>query len=188
MTRVIDRASAIAAGLTHYFTGKPCAHGHIERRSVTERKCLACVRLRSLSWRKDNGERVRELNRAYYAEYGERLREAQREWNAQNAEYAAHYARNARIERPEVARNWRQSNKGKVVRMTAKRRAAKLQRTPKWADTAAIAKFYENCPPGYQVDHVIPLRGRLVSGLHVLNNLQYLTKEENAKKGNKFIP
>lgn len=59
-------------------------------------------------------------------------------------------------------------------------------RTPKWADTLAIADFYSNCPPGYHVDHIIPLRGKLVSGLNVVDNLQYLTASENRKKNNTY--
>jgi hypothetical protein len=68
---------------------------------------------------------------------------------------------------------------------TAKYRAAKLNRTPQWADLDAIEDFYNNCPIGYHVDHEIPLQGCNVSGLHVLNNLQYLTAKENLEKHNK---
>jgi len=60
-------------------------------------------------------------------------------------------------------------------------------RLPKWADLKAIREFYMNKPKGYEVDHIIPLSGKLVSGLHVLENLQYLTIEENRSKNNKFI-
>ncbi len=68
-----------------------------------------------------------------------------------------------------------------------KRRAAKLKRTPKWADLKAIEKFYLECPDGMVVDHIIPLQGKNISGFHILENLQYLTPEENCKKNNKFI-
>lgn len=63
---------------------------------------------------------------------------------------------------------------------------AKINRTPKWADMDKIKAIYDKCPEGYHVDHVIPLQGELVSGLHVENNLQYLTASENASKKNKF--
>lgn len=69
--------------------------------------------------------------------------------------------------------------------ISAKRRAAKLNQTPKWADLKAIEEFYKNCPKGYSVDHIIPLQGKNVRGLHVLENLQYLTKSENSRKGNR---
>ena len=55
-----------------------------------------------------------------------------------------------------------------------------------WTESEEINKFYENCPEGYHVDHILPLKGKMVSGLHVLSNLQYLTVEENLRKGNKF--
>lgn len=58
--------------------------------------------------------------------------------------------------------------------------------TPRWADTAKIKLFYKTCPPGMVVDHVIPLQGKNVSGLHVLENLQYLPRSVNAKKSNSF--
>lgn len=66
-------------------------------------------------------------------------------------------------------------------------RCKKLQRTPKWSETEEIAKFYKLCPNGSVVDHIIPLQGVLVSGLHVLSNLQYLTASENSSKCNKFV-
>jgi len=59
-------------------------------------------------------------------------------------------------------------------------------RKPQWADTAAIEAFYQQCPEGYHVDHIIPLKGRAISGLHTLDNLQYLTKEQNENKSNKI--
>jgi hypothetical protein len=84
-------------------------------------------------------------------------------------------------------KNYRQG-KGRLLKnsLQAKRRASKLQRTVPWADLKAIKEFYANCPKGYAVDHIIPLQGTTVSGLHVLNNLQYLTPTQNSRKGNKY--
>lgn len=70
--------------------------------------------------------------------------------------------------------------------MGAWRRANKKKRTPKWANFSAIRKIYKECPKGHHVDHIIPLHGKEVCGLHVETNLQYLTASENCKKGNKL--
>lgn len=61
-----------------------------------------------------------------------------------------------------------------------------VERTPAWADIDLINKFYHNCPEGYHVDHIIPLRGELVNGLHIITNLQYLPASINIAKGNKY--
>jgi hypothetical protein len=75
----------------------------------------------------------------------------------------------------------------------ANRRAAQLQRTPPWADMEAIRAVYARAREisvatgvEHHVDHEIPLQGRLVSGLHVPNNLQVITGLENIKKRNRF--
>lgn len=57
---------------------------------------------------------------------------------------------------------------------------------PPWADRKAIEVIYANRPPGHHVDHIIPLKGENVCGLHVPNNLQYLPAAENIKKSNSF--
>ena len=71
--------------------------------------------------------------------------------------------------------------------LQAKRRAMKLRATPKFANLKKIKEIYKNCPKGYTVDHIIPLQGNNVCGLHVEWNLQYLTRSENSSKSNKLI-
>jgi hypothetical protein len=78
---------------------------------------------------------------------------------------------------------------------TAKRRAQKLQATPPWADTAAIKAIYEQASfmskvlgEKQHVDHIIPLQGKKVCGLHVAANLQILSATDNLKKSNKLLP
>lgn len=90
--------------------------------------------------------------------------------------------------RKEKARIYRQRPEVKKQRSFHQRtrQASKLKRTPEWADMKKIEDIYHKCPKGYEVDHIFPLQGKLVSGLHVPENLQYLTKEENRKKSNKF--
>lgn len=70
---------------------------------------------------------------------------------------------------------------------SSKRRASVLQATPTWANHDEIRMIYAYCPDGYEVDHIEPLQGKDVCGLHVENNLQYLPRSENRKKSNKRI-
>lgn len=69
-----------------------------------------------------------------------------------------------------------------------KYKVAKKHRTPVWADQDKLFEIYANCPDGYHVDHIIPLQGKNVSGLHVPENLQYLPEIENRRKSNVFEP
>lgn len=92
-----------------------------------------------------------------------------------------------------MAKQAREAHAALVRHHTAKRRTVKLQRVPPWADMTAIKAVYvqarrlsrETGVP-HHVDHEIPLQGKLVSGLHVHNNLQILTGSENSKKHNRF--
>ena len=61
-----------------------------------------------------------------------------------------------------------------------------LQATPPWADRKELIEFYKNCPDGHHVDHIVPLKGENVCGLHVIENLQYLPAAENIRKSNSF--
>lgn len=79
-------------------------------------------------------------------------------------------------------------NKGKIRARGAIAKYNRSLRKVAWANHEKIAEYYKNCPPGYEVDHEFPLLGKYVSGLHVDNNLKYLTCEENRKKGNKYSP
>jgi hypothetical protein len=79
-----------------------------------------------------------------------------------------------------------QDNKPLFYAYNAKRRASKLNATPNWANLITIKEIYRTCPPGYHVDHIVPLQGKLVCGLHCEFNLQHLPASENLSKGNRF--
>ena len=90
-------------------------------------------------------------------------------------------------------REWLDNNRTHVTAHKAKRRAGKLQATPAWANLESIEEFYELARNEtkvtgiqHEVDHIIPLRGRMVCGLHVEFNLQVITKLQNATKRNSF--
>lgn len=69
-----------------------------------------------------------------------------------------------------------------------KERAIRVGAVPPWADNKATSKFIMGCPQGFHVDHIIPIKGETVCGLHVLENLQYLPAQENLSKSNKVDP
>jgi hypothetical protein len=88
-----------------------------------------------------------------------------------------------------------QNNPGYFAAKTKKRYSAKLKRTPPWLsieDFKQIEKEYllaawcsEVMKEKYHVDHIVPLQGKTVSGLHVPWNLQVIPARDNIRKGNK---
>lgn len=71
----------------------------------------------------------------------------------------------------------------KAAKSAQKRMKRQRRLSVPWSE---IAEFYSKCPKGYEVDHIIPLNGDNVSGLHVPWNFQYLTKDDNIAKSNSF--
>lgn len=97
----------------------------------------------------------------------------------------------------EYASIYRKNNPGKINAKTAKRRAQKRKATPKWLTEVhwkQIEAFYieaaelkEKTGIPHEVDHIIPLRGDIVKGLHVPWNLRVVTRSENRHKSRKFL-
>ena len=100
------------------------------------------------------------------------------------------------IERRKVKRIWRENNLGLVLADCAKRRAAKLQRTPKWLslfDKLKMECLYQlaamrnrESDQKWHVDHIIPLQGANVCGLHVPGNLRVISAIDNMRKSNQY--
>ena len=179
------RSIAKAAGEKFYNTGRPCKHGHTADRKVSDGICLDCKAIREATRGAEKAAYQRATRAKLTADpvAAEATRAAWAEWQ-----------RERRKKFPEMFRA-RERKHGRLKRQkyperknaeTRAYRLKKIQRTPQWADLRAIRDFYENCPDGMEVDHIVPLRGKTVSGFHVLNNLQYLPKMENRLKGSKF--
>jgi 5-methylcytosine-specific restriction endonuclease McrA len=114
---------------------------------------------RGKAWRAANKDKVAAANKAYCPD---KKRAAQLRWNDNNPSKSTEYR--------------------------ASRRAAQLSRTPSWSESQDIAELYAfaaKLDGDFHIDHIIPLRGERVSGLHVYDNLQILPATDNLKKGNK---
>lgn len=132
-------------------------------------------------WEENNKDSVKkyhkEYSKIYYSENKEKIDIINKKWRENNKERWLELGRKA-------FQNPVRKHKHKINE--AKRRALKLKATLPGFDLE-ISKIYDDCPTGYHVDHIVPLRGKDVCGLHVPWNLQYLTPEENRKKNNKTI-
>jgi hypothetical protein len=114
-------------------------------------------------------------------------KECKRQQRKDHPHFERDYYQKTIEKRRECARNHYRRNSVICKIRAAEYRAKKRNRMVSWADENKIKEIYKNCPDGYHVDHIIPLNGNNVSGLHIETNLQYLTKSENHKKRNKWV-
>jgi hypothetical protein len=169
--------------------------------------CKACKRA------KDNAHASKPEIKALRAEYAKKRRAdpVSRQKDHQTKaiyhrtdEYRAKKREEGRIRRSDPKEVERQraydlkrakENPAYFSQKTRYRKAKKLQRTPSWLNSGhwfEMESIYKYCAAlrsigfDYEVDHIVPLQGKNVSGLHVPWNLQLLTASENASKGNRF--
>lgn len=160
-------------------------------------KCARC-RNRAIirRWKAANPERKRELNKESRARRAEHRREYDKKYQQEHPEVYSSAQRRFRERNEERVKEIRRDYYARhrdleIQRVTDRNKA---QRTPAWADRDAIAAIYaearrlsrETGVP-HHVDHIVPLRGKEVSGLHVETNLQILTRSANISKGNKLV-
>lgn len=186
------KTEAKALNLNYYFTGKPCKKGHVAKRRVSNSGCHEC-------------RKSVDASRRETPEYKKYMRELQAKRRSNPdvkvAESQAQSAHRRTDEYREKVKpyncGYKKANRSKYNAYDAKRSAAKLQRTPAWLsepDKNGILDLYEQSRQltkatgeEHHVDHIIPLKGVLVSGLHVLENLQILTAVQNMQKNNSFM-
>ena len=139
-------------------------------------------------------------HKAYYEANKARIAAVKRAYRAANKEKIIANKRAAYLATREASlaqkREYRQANKGKINFLCAMRKKVVKQRTPTWLspfDRLKIKCYYSvaamlarNNKEPWHVDHIVPLQGKLVSGLHVPSNLQFLRGVDNVRKKNKF--
>jgi hypothetical protein len=125
-------------------------------------------------WNRTHRERMLTNAKIYYDANKEKILIERKKWKEEHKE-----------EYLEYHRKWRSDHSDSVQASHIKNKTNRQLRVVAWTDWPEINKFIRNKPKEMTADHYIPLQGKLVWGLHVSWNLQYLTRSENARKYNK---
>lgn len=155
-----------------------------QKRDGLRSYCKACKGAADAIWRKDNKAVRSRYWKEYRAKNAEQVTEWNRQWAAKNRDKVR--ARGQRFVElnPHIFRE-----------KAAKRRAAKRQATPDWANQVAIRQYYvlaaflsAELGVPFEVDHIVPIRSEIVCGLHTHTNLNITLAAWNNKKGNRHWP
>jgi hypothetical protein len=147
----------------------------------------------------DKKEDIKRATRAYSIANKEKNIAWQKTYRETNKEQCNARTRRCRKENPNnsmmYSRAYRRENPEKGRAAAARRRSLKLQATPAWANNFFIAEIYhlaklrgEIYGGEWEVDHIVPLKSKLVCGLHVECNLRVITSATNNSKGNRYWP
>lgn len=166
--KVVTRKEAREQGLLRYYTGKPCKNGHLTERYVAKGTCLDCGKLANDKFHSTNPTKA--------------------------SEWAIRYANNNKEKVLARGREYYHANSAYFKEYSKRRKQFIKTRTPSWADLNKIREMYILCEQistktgiPHHVDHIIPLRGKTVSGLHVHTNLRVIPAKDNMIKKNKFM-
>ena len=181
------RKEAQAVGAKFYFTGEPCVRGHVALRKV-KGSCLECVRE---DWAVDNERRKGKPKT-------EAAKAAAKRYYAKNRQAViARAAARPPEEKRRLQAEYKNRNVDVVRADTSVRKRRHREATPKWLTPderlqmrglyMQARKLTALTKERYVVDHIVPLRGEDVCGLHVPWNLRVITQEENLKKSNKHV-
>ena len=197
----MKRAEAKLLGLKTYLTGKPCKHGHFAERYTIGAKCLDCTIVQSTMWRNANPEKYTASMRIWLENNRELHGTRVRRWQSANkdkvrADAKAWVKANPEKVKAKALRHIKKYPDAYTARSVASV-AKRAKRVPMWltsddkwlmSEAYSLAKLRTRMFGfTWEVDHTIPLRGKLVSGLHVPKNLQVIPKQENRNKRNQYI-
>lgn len=116
---IIGRAEALAKGLTRYFTGKPCKHGHVAERLSSNGFCLDCSSVKNKRLRAENPELHRQRYRDWRAANPDKAKAAKLSWEDRNpdkvkAQQASQY-RKHRVKRLAQQKEYSSKNADKIL-------------------------------------------------------------------------
>lgn len=157
--------------------------------------CKACMDFARALWLGANPEKQKDVAARCYQKHKERRSEEIKAWGKKNRgrknETKKAWRENNRAKDTAYTLKWQAENPDKVAALCAARKAHVKRATPSWANKFFIAEAYhlaklreKVCGGEWQVDHIIPLRGKNVCGLHVEFNLQVIPGKMNRQKYN----
>lgn len=166
-------------------------HKRKDSKDGLRNECKVCAVKRASLWSKENKNKRNQYLKDYYIENAEKIKKKSRKWRRDNPEKARlqdSLKSKTRCRKTENlrSREYRKNNPEKINARSAEYRNKKKCSGLYRAYRSEIRQFYKNCPEGFEVDHILPISHKLICGLHVPWNLQYLSKTDNRKKSNKF--